>query len=132
MLQNIFGVLTILKIFEIPLNTVLDTLVNYKPNKGAQNLETYTTLNHINFIVIDNSWNVTAKSMIEGIRALENKSRFYKGKTIAVLGQLMDLERDDIQRQHENIAKTLIHHHVDLVFGYGKDINILLNNCQNI
>ena len=29
-------------------------------------------------------------SMLEGIKVLKTKSRFYKGKTIAILGRIID------------------------------------------
>lgn len=127
MIQNFLAVLTTLKILNISLETVIEELEQYQPNQAVQNIESHITYQNINFTVINDSWNAVGISMIEGIKTLKNRSRYYKGKKIAVLGRLMDLKKEEIKPQHEMIAQTLIENNIDLVFGYGEEIKYTLN-----
>lgn len=126
MAQNVVGVLTIIKLLDISLNSVLDKLSHYQPNKGVQNIKSHQTHKGTNYTVINDSWNAVGISMIEGIKTLNYKSQFYKGRKIAVLGRLMDLKKEEIKTQHEAVAQALIDNDIDLVFGYGEEIKYTL------
>ncbi len=126
MAQNVVGVLTIVKLLDIPLSSVLEKLKSYQPNKGVQNIKSHQTHKGTNYTVINDSWNAVGISMIEGIETLNYKSQFYKGRKIAALGRLMDLKKEEIKPQHEAIAKVLIDNNIDLVFGYGEEIKYTL------
>lgn len=41
MIENIIGVLTIIKLLDIPLESIMYNLENYQPNNGVQNFEHY-------------------------------------------------------------------------------------------
>ncbi|WP_210130126.1 CapA family protein [Staphylococcus sp. GDX8P54P] len=122
MIQNIVGALTIIKLLGISCQSVLSRLEQYKPNMGVQNFEEYTTKSGDNFTLINDAWNAMGISMLEGIRVLKKKSKFYKGKTIAVLGRIIGLDPQEAKRQHELIADELIKANIDIVFGHGKEM----------
>ena len=124
MIENIIGVLTIIKLLDIPLESIMYKLENYQPNNGVQNFEHYKKNNGVTYTLINDSWNAMGISMLEGIKVLKTKSRFYKGKTIAILGRIIGLDKNEkeAKRQHELIAEELINSNIDLVYGHGKEM----------
>ena len=44
-------------------------------------------------------------SMLEGIKVLKTKSRFYKGKTIAILGRIIGLNKNE---KKQNASMSLL------------------------
>ncbi|MEJ7319347.1 hypothetical protein, partial [Staphylococcus epidermidis] len=63
MAQNVVGVLTIVKLLDIPLSSVLEKLKSYQPNKGVQNIKSHQTHKGTNYTVINDSWNAVGISM---------------------------------------------------------------------
>lgn len=122
MAQNIVGVLTIIKQLGVSIQNVLERLEQYQPNTGVQNFEEYTKYDGSHFTLINDSWNAMGISMLEGIKILKKKAQFYKGKTIAILGRIIDLDEQEAKRQHELIANELIASNIDIVFGHGREM----------
>ena len=70
MIENIIGVLTIIKLLDIPLESIMYKLENYQPNNGVQNFEHYKN-NSVTYTLINDSWNAMGISMLEGIKVLK-------------------------------------------------------------
>lgn len=121
MAQNIAGVLTALKLSDVKLADALPLIQSYQPNKSVQNIETHQTRNGESFTLINDAWNATPNSMIESIEVLQNMNKERKGKSIAVLGRIVNLGKE-AKKRHQAVAKSLIEQDVDLVFGHGEEM----------
>lgn len=126
MVQNILGVLTTLKLLNIPLTKVIPVLENYKPEKGIQSFEEIKTVNNGTFTLLDDSWNATGIAMIEAIELFEKQAKYYKGKKIAILGRIENLTDDEARKQHEALAEPLIKAKFDIIFAHGPEMKYLL------
>lgn len=126
MIQNIVGTLTTLKLLGVKLNAVLKEIKKFSPSHSIQNFETYQTSKGHHFTLLNDSWNATGISMIEAIKLLAQKHKFYEGKTIVILGRIVNLSKEEAKKQHENIARTLIDSNVDIVFAHGPEMKYML------
>lgn len=126
MIQNIVGVLTILKLMDIPLTSVLDHIVDYMPSEGVHRFENYTTYDNKEFTLLDDSWNATGIAMIEAIKLFGNKVSYYQGKKIAILGRIENLGEKEAKNQHEAIVQPLIESGIELVFAHGPEMKYTL------
>lgn len=122
MVQNIIGVLTAIKLLNIPLDKVLPHISEYKPNKSVQNFEDYKTFSNKKFTVLDDNWNAMGISMIEAINVVKDKSKYYKGKKIAILGRIIDLDDKEAKRQHAVLAQYILDAEIDMVFAHGEEM----------
>ncbi len=121
MAQNIAAVLIALKLSDVNLQDALPLLKNYEPNKSVQNIENHQTKSGESFTVINDAWNATPNSMMEGIEVLSSMAKNHQGKSIAVLGRIVNLG-PEAKARHEAIAETLKQEKIDLVFGHGEEI----------
>ena len=121
MAQNITGVLIALKLSDVNLQDALPYIKNYQPNKSVQNIEHHKTRSGEAFTVINDAWNATPNSMMEGIEVLSSMAKNHKGKSIAVLGRIINLG-NEAKARHQAVADVLIKEEIDLVFGHGEEI----------
>ncbi|RZI02068.1 hypothetical protein EIG99_02715 [Staphylococcus condimenti] len=126
MVQNIVGVLTVIKLAGVALDTVVDAIKDYTPNKAVQNFESYQTGKGHHFTLLNDTWNATGIAMNAAVDLLSQKSKYYKGKSIALLGRIENLSAEEAKKQHESVAQTLIDSNVDIVFAHGPEMKHML------
>lgn len=126
MAQNIIGVLTTLKILNVPLQPLLSRIGLYEATKGVQKFEEIKRVNATNFTLLDDSWNATGIAMIEAIMLFKRQAQFYKGKKIAILGRIENLGKEEAKKQHEALVEPLIEGNIDLVFAHGPEMKYAL------
>ncbi|WP_368652489.1 CapA family protein [Ornithinibacillus sp. 4-3] len=126
MISNIIGVLTILKLCDVDLQSILPSVALYKPVNNVLQFETLQKKDGTSFTFLNDSWNATGIAMIEVIRAFKHQAKFYKGKKIAVLGRVENLSEEEAYRQHHVLAKEIIDAKFDLVFAHGPETKFFL------
>ena len=131
MVQNIVGVLTVVKLAGVALDTVLEAIQDYTPNKAVQNFESYQTSKGHHFTLLNDTWNATGIAMNAAVNLLSQKSKYYKGKSIALLGRIENLGEAEAKRQHEAVAETLLNSDVDIVFAHGPEMKYMLRKLPS-
>lgn len=93
-----------------------------------------TKNNGVTYTLINDSWNAMGISMLEGIKVLKLNLVFIKGKTIAILGRIIGLDKNEKKQnaKDELIAEELINSNIDLVYGHGKEMKYTMKNYLNI
>lgn len=126
MIQNILGVLTIIKLLNVELLPLLPEIKKYKPNKAVQNFDVYQTKEGHQFTLINDTWNATGIAMIEAIKLLSTKAKYHKGKSIALIGRIENLSEEEAKRQHEAVADAIIESDIDIVYAHGPEMKYML------
>lgn len=128
MIQNILGVLTVVKIMGVPLNSVLDRIAEYRPGKGVLSFEEYKKYDSTVFTVLDDGWNATGIATIEAIKLVAKKAKYFKGKKIAVIGRIENLGPEESVRQHEALVQPILDSGIDIVFAHGPEMKNTLKS----
>lgn len=126
MVQNIIGVLTVLKHWNFPLQEVIPFVETYKPAEGIQTFEQISLPNGKQCTMLDDSWNATGIAMIETINLFGRQAPYYSGKKIAILGRIEYLGDAEAKRQHEALVDPILQAGIDLVFAHGPEMKYLL------
>lgn len=122
MIQNILGVLTVIKTIGIPLSSVLDYIPDYNPGTGVLNFEEYQKYDDISFTILDDGWNATGIATIEAIKLVTKKAGYFKGKNIAIIGRIENLGPEESVRQHEALVQPILDSKIDIVFAHGPEM----------
>ena len=122
MIQNIIGVLTVIKTMEVSLDTVLDFIPDYIPGKGVLNFEEHQKSDGTSFTILDDGWNATGIATIEAINLISKKAQYFKGKNIAIIGRIENLGPEESVRQHEALVQPILDSEIDIVFAHGPEM----------
>lgn len=127
MILNLIGVLTTIKLLQIPLEKIVPRISAFNTREGVQSMELIQNDRNENITIIDDSWNATGIAMIEAIDLFQRQSAFFKGKKIAILGRIENLGAAEAKRQHEALVEPIIKSKIDIVFAHGPEMKYVLN-----
>lgn len=127
MVENIIGVLSVLKYLDLPLQELIPYIESYRPVKSVQNFERIPLPNGKEYTILDDSWNATGIAMVETIHLFGRQAKYYKGKKIAILGRIENLGDKEAKRQHEALVDPILQANIELVFAHGPEMKYLLN-----
>lgn len=130
MILNSLAVLGIASLLHLDLEKISREFKNMKGNDSVLQFESIKHYKKGSYTLIDDSWNATELSMLEAIDILKQQKQFHKGRSVAILGRIVNLGQD-AKRQHKQMVQPLIDAKVDLVFAHGKEMKYVLDDLPN-
>lgn len=115
--NTLAGLLTLLEL-KFDINPILPKIEDFASLDKVMQLKKVTTKDGRKVEIIDDSHNAAVPSMINAIEMFNEKSVFYSGKKILVLGQVADLGEAS-ELLHEKLLTYIKQSKADYVFGHG-------------
>jgi UDP-N-acetylmuramoyl-tripeptide--D-alanyl-D-alanine ligase len=121
--MNSLGVLAAVQAIGADVKAAAEALAGMRAPKGRGHLHE-VDLKNGPFKIIDESYNASPASMIAAIEVLGGMRPERGGRRIAVLGDMLELGAD-AALQHAQLAESLVHNKIDLVFAAGSHMKSL-------
>lgn len=116
--QNSLGLLMIVKLLGIKLNSILSILENVELSDG-RGVQSELPIDGGTFKLIDESYNANPASMVAAFSVLSAQNTVGDGKKIAIIGDMLELG-DNAPQMHASLAKEIIDANLDMVMTCGK------------